>query len=141
VGLVVAVALAIATAGCGGGSATVVSPTSITAEQLSGRWRLQRVVYRTGGYTLPPQQIHQTLTFDGDGVFAAAHCAACATVASFSGSDVWFGALTCTDTPCAPAIEGTDAEFPVLLPGRHQVALTDGSLTLTSERARLEFAR
>ncbi len=66
---------------------------------------------------------------------------ACATVASFSGRAVWFDRMNCTDTPCAPAIEGTDAEFPVLLPGRHQVALTDGTLTLTSARARLEFAR
>jgi heat shock protein HslJ len=137
----VAIAVAVATARCSGGHAPVVSPTPIAAEQLSGTWRLQRVVYRTGGYTLPPQQTRQTLAFDDGRVLAVAPCATCATEASFSGADVWFGALTCTETACALAIEGTDAEFPVLLPGEHRVALGDGTLTLTSARARLEFAR
>ena len=136
-----AIALAIVTASCSDGRATVVSPTPIAVEHLSGSWRLQRVVYRTGGNTPSPDQTRQTLTFDGHLVLAVAHCAACATEVSFSGADAWFGPLTCTDTPCAPAIEGTDAEFPVLLPGGHRVALTDGTLTLTSARARLEFAR
>ena len=151
VGVGVAVVLA---SGCAGSASTPTAPSSLpgapttpvegspalTAGQLAGTWTLRSLQPAGGADESTPSGASYTLTFADGRLSTRADCNMCGGTFTVSGQTLTAGpALACTRAAC-PTM-GFESTYTRLLSGDSTVALSDGTLVLSSARGVLHFTR
>jgi heat shock protein HslJ len=133
--------------GCSATPSTLTSPSTaaggtlnITAEQLTGSWRLTSIQPAGQAEQATPAGASYAITFDTGRLSTRADCNTCSGTFVLSGQTLTAGpALACTRAACPTmAFENV---YTRILSGDSTIALSGGTLTLSSERGTLRFAR
>ena len=143
VGLVLVACLA---AGCSESSLAPTSPSSasgspaLTADQLAGTWNLLSVQPAGQAEQASPAGATYTLTFADGRLSTRVDCNTCGGAFTLSGQTLTAGpALACTRAACATmAFENV---YTSMLSGDSIVAVSGGTLALSSARGVLRFTR
>ena len=140
--LLIVVSLA---AGCSASYSTPASPSgsgwpAITAGQLAGTWNLLSIQPTGEAEQATPVGARYTSTFADGRLSTRVDCNTCSGVFAVSGQTLTAGpALGCTRVACATmAFENV---YTSLLGGDSTVALSGGTLVLSSARGMLRFTR
>jgi heat shock protein HslJ len=142
----VVIALAVFAVGCSDSPATPTSPSSgsgslaLTSEQISGTWTLSAIQLNGQAAQSAPAGATYTLSFIDGRLSTRADCNICAGGFTLSGNTLNAGpALACTRAAC-PTM-AFESAYTGILTGEHSVALSGNTLTLSSARGTLSFAR
>jgi heat shock protein HslJ len=143
---VVVIALAVFAAGCSDSPATPTSPSSgggslaLTSEQISGTWTLSAIQIAGEAAQSAPAGATYTLSFVDGRLSTRADCNTCTGAFTLSGTTLNAGpALACTRAAC-PTM-AFESAYTGVLAGEHTVSLVGNTLTLSSARGSLSFAR
>ena len=116
------------------------STALVSENQLSGAWRLQSIQRAGQAAENVPAGADYSLTFADSRLAVRADCNACTGAYSLSGSTLSVAnAVACTRAFCATA--QFESVYTALLGGEHTVAITGNTLTWSSSRGTLTFAR
>jgi heat shock protein HslJ len=145
--LFVLVVFGVSLSGCSEPPSTLTFPSSaaggtltVTAEQLTGSWRLTSIQPAGQSEQATPAGATYSITFETGRLSTRADCNTCSGTFVLSGQTLTAGpALACTRAACPTmAFENV---YTSLLSGDSTIALTGNALTLFSGRGTLRFAR
>jgi heat shock protein HslJ len=144
VGLVV---LGLSLAACSESRSTLTSPSSvadsnlnITAETLTGTWRLTSIQPAGRAEQATPAGARYAITFDAGRLSTRADCNTCVGAFTLSGQTLTAGPnLACTRAAC-PTMS-FEIVYTSILSGDSAIAVSGSTLTLSSARGTLRFAR
>lgn len=143
-GLIVAASLA--TAGCAASSLTptppssVVDPSTVTAGQLAGTWKLRSIQVTGQAESATPPGATYTLTFNEGRLSTRVDCNVCSGAFTLAGRTLTAGpALACTRAAC-PTMSFESA-YTGVLGGESTVTQSGDTLILSSARGVVSFTR
>ena len=120
------------------------SPSSPSAVQLNGTWRIATITPAGSGFqvSLPPEITYE-ITFEGSRASARINCNTCNGAFAGSRSEVTIGpALACTRVACGtPVHEPLDQEVLSMLSGTHTSSPNVNGVTLRSSRGSMALRR
>jgi heat shock protein HslJ len=140
------VVVASLTLGCAESSSTLTIPSSgagssvLSPDAIAGTWTLESIQPANRPDQATPAGATYTLTFADGRLSTRVDCNMCSGSFALSGETLTAGpALACTRAACPTmAFENT---YTSLLGGTSSVALSEGTLVLSSERGVLRFRR
>ena len=116
------------------------TPTSPTAENLEGVWRIISIQLPSQPVQPAPTAARYQVAFEDERVFARVDCNTCIGPFSLNGSTLTVGpSLPCTRAACETA--SYESAVVAMLNGQHQVSTTTHNLTLTSPRGTMLLQR
>ena len=132
---------------CSSSSGSPTAPSSVSGStalvsesQLSGAWRLQSIQRAGQAAEITPAGADYSLTFADNRIAARADCNSCSGAFALSGSTLSVTpAVACTRAYCATA--QFESAYTTLLGGEHTVAISGSTMTWSSSRGSLTFAR
>jgi heat shock protein HslJ len=140
------IAIMLTAVGCSQSSLSPSSPSTadgsraITSDQLSGTWNLVSLEPSGDTEQAAPAGATYSLTFAAGRLSTRADCNTCGGTFALSGQTLTAGpALACTRAAC-PTM-AFENRYTTVLSGDSTLTLTDNTLTLSSARGMLRFAR
>ena len=116
------------------------TPTSPTAENLDGVWRIISIQPPSQPVQPAPTAARYQVAFEDERVFARVDCNTCTGPFNLNGSTLTVGpTLPCTRAACETA--SYESAVVAMLNGQHEVSTTTHNLTLTSSRGTMLLQR